>query len=181
MKAPVPPKPPGPFMIWLDENRTNIVLLVITIILLSNTVVIFQVKAEVQNTKYAVQTAAAMSLGANDSDSNWAGLYTPSLQLVRVLGLDRPIKEVLDTSIHEVGHYLDHQHVHTPNSKKYNHIFNTTDTFVTEYSKKNVKEDFAETFEEGMQYCFDMSKIPLDRQDFFRKKVLPHVPECEVS
>jgi len=87
----------------------------------------------------------------------------------------------MDSAIHELGHYLDSQHIYTPGSAEYNQIFNTTDVLVTNYSKTNVKEDFAETFEVGVQYCFNLSKIPQDRRHFFEKRVLPHIPECEVS
>jgi len=181
MKPPTPPKRPGRFKLWLERNNINIVLMTLTFVLLFNGLVIHQARSELQEIKHAIQAAGSESLNMSNANTSVLGKYNGKFQLIRVWGYDRPMTDVMDTAIHELGHYLDDRHIYTPGSAEYNRIFNTTDEFVSDYSKTKVTEDFAETFEEGVQYCFNLSKIPEDRRHFFKTRILPHIPECEVN
>jgi hypothetical protein len=76
---------------------------------------------------------------------------------------------------------MDYNFVHTQTDKKYEKIYSAAQKFSTLYATKNIKEDFAETFKDSVQYCLNLSRIPEDRRDYLRRKVTPYFPECDVS
>lgn len=106
-----------------------------------------------------------------------AGRYVDSAQLIEVYGKYRYPEDVLNTSHHEVGHYLHSRFIGT-HDPKYLSIFNSTDLFVSNYSRKNDREYFAETFANSMQSCIDLDRVPIDQRDYFRKYVLKYFGEC---
>jgi hypothetical protein len=109
---------------------------------------------------------------------NVAGRYLDSAQLIRVYARYRSPEDVLNTSIHEVGHYVQSRFIGI-DDPEYLSIFNSTNHFVSNYSRTNDREYFAETFANSMQSCIDMDRVPEDQKDYFIKHVLPHFKECK--
>lgn len=118
----------------------------------------------------------------NDTNyyNNLTGLYQNYFEIITVWAEGRTPEKAWQTCNHELAHYVDHKFVKARSDPIYINIFNTTDDFVSEYAKTNVNEDFAETFMTGLQFCFDLNKIPEDRRLYFEQNVLPHFPDCNI-
>jgi len=91
--------------------------------------------------------------------------------------------DALDLFNHEYGHYLFHDKLYWYERTKYEQeVFSNANTFVSEYARDCTKwyeyctrheEDFAETFSHSIQNGnFNISYVPEDRREFFRKYIL---------
>ncbi len=145
-----------------------------------NVYTITNVQIEIDKTNAILNIIASEELITNSSSSANVGNYNNPLQLIRVWGKYRNPYDVWRTCNHEHAHYLYYTFLDAKAITEYELIFNSTDEFVTDYAETKHREDFAETFQEGMVFCFDLKKIPEDRQEYFRKHVLPLFPECDV-
>ncbi len=54
---------------------------------------------------------------------------------------------------------------------EYKMIYNNTDEWVSNYSKTDASEDFAETFEKSYVCYINYSAIPKDRRQYFKNNV----------
>jgi hypothetical protein len=103
---------------------------------------------------------------------NSSGIYKPSKKEIVVFG-NRigSTKDVLGTSHHETGHYNWYEQMTDVQRKEWNEIYNKTNVYVSDYSKTNVREDYAEVFMTAIKCEFDLDSVPQDRRELFKETV----------
>jgi len=77
-------------------------------------------------------------------------------------------KTALRASIHELGHHIWESEMNDELKQEYAQAYNSTNSYVTEYAKTKVEEDFAENLAASVSCSIDLKKIPKDRREFFR-------------
>jgi hypothetical protein len=161
------------------ESKKLLVVLAFLVILFIGVIggVVAYQFTEFREMKHVLQALGAGQKNLSSFGDGTVGYYNPVTQNIQILGKDRDPYYVYQTCIHELGHYIDYEHLKLYRSKKYNKTFMSTDEFVSSYAQTNIREYFAETFMTAMEGCINMSKIPEDQHKYF-KDILIYFPEC---
>jgi predicted SprT family Zn-dependent metalloprotease len=72
---------------------------------------------------------------------------------------------------HEIAHWVWYEKLNGLQKHTYRQIHEQDPVFITEYAKKNVKEDFAESVAHSIKCEFDWSSLSQRRQAFMQEYV----------
>jgi hypothetical protein len=100
---------------------------------------------------------------------NTGGGYLQHANVVMLFPKENTLNDVMYISSHEIGHYIWFIKLTEEERNEYIKIFNNSTENVTEYAKRNVQEDFAETFAWTVGYKIYPEDVPYDRKEFFEK------------
>jgi hypothetical protein len=100
---------------------------------------------------------------------NTGGGYLQHANVVMLFPKENTLNDVMYISSHEIGHYIWFTKLTEEERNKYIEIFNNSTEHVTEYAKRNVQEDFAETFAWTVEYRIYPEYAPYNRKEFFEK------------
>ena len=75
------------------------------------------------------------------------GLYSYPSEILKVYGKGLETDEVISVAFHEAGHHFWYTELNPTQREEYELIVNSSNKSVSEYAKKNIAEDFAETFQ----------------------------------
>jgi hypothetical protein len=100
------------------------------------------------------------------------GVYFPPTDMVMFYGKDYSPDELHYIANHEIGHHVWFKYLNDEQRAEYNSIFKNSKYFITEYSKMNVEENFAEEYAFFMACNKGKHCVSKDRSKFFDDYIL---------
>ena len=100
------------------------------------------------------------------------GIYFPPTDMVMFYGKNYSPDELHYIANHEIGHHVWFKYLNDIQRKEYINIFKDSNYFITEYSKTNVEENFAEEYAFYMACNKGEHCISEDRINFFKDYIL---------
>jgi len=103
--------------------------------------------------------------------NNAGGIYSKELNLIAIFPKNNSTYFQFYTAAHEIGHYVYYNKLTAEDRAEYEQLFYSSDEYITDYSKTNAVENFAEEFA-GITYTFVYEDfVSNSRKDFFRKNI----------
>lgn len=99
------------------------------------------------------------------------GSYLPGVDMIHFFGKDYSPEELHYIANHEIGHHVWFTVLTEEERQQYREIFESSDIYVTEYSKTKVEENFAEEYAFYMSTWGHPSYVSEDRTKFFTEIV----------
>lgn len=100
---------------------------------------------------------------------NSAGSYSKEINTIFVYPKDNPAMSQFYTARHEIGHYVYFKKLSEADRKEYETLFNDSNYFITDYSKMNAVENFAEEFAFATYTNMSIDYVSPSRKNFFEK------------
>jgi hypothetical protein len=105
----------------------------------------------------------------NVTNPKQAGVYIDKTKQIRIhTSRISSLNNLNYVANHEIGHYIWFNELELDVKDKYSLIYDNATEFISEYSKKNVLENYAEEYENAMECKFNISKISENKQFAFR-------------
>lgn len=97
-----------------------------------------------------------------------AGSYSKEINLIAVYPKEYTTNEVFTISAHEIGHYIYYKKLTEKQRQEYEKIFNSSNEYISEYSKTNAAENFAEEFALTTRTYVYINSVSPSRKEFFK-------------
>jgi len=101
--------------------------------------------------------------------NNAAGVYSKEINTIMIFPKDYSTGSQFFTAAHEIGHYVYFQKLSHEDRVEYEKLFADTNDFVSNYSKTNASENFAEEFAYATTCRFDPRYVSDTRREYFEK------------
>jgi Zn-dependent peptidase ImmA (M78 family) len=99
------------------------------------------------------------------------GVYSKEVNIIGIFPKDNSVDRQLEVAAHEIGHYVYYKQMTQEQRDEYEKIFNDSNMFVSEYSKTNVYESFAEEFAARITFIYSPDAGSKDKRKFFEENV----------
>lgn len=99
------------------------------------------------------------------------GAYSKEVNAAFIFTKDLNADRLFYVSSHELGHYIYFKKLNEYDRKEYEKIFKDSNNFVTEYSKTNVTENFAEEFAARIDFYYNEDRGSQDRNSYFNNTI----------
>ena len=107
--------------------------------------------------------------------TNADGSYSKELNLILVYPKDLNVDRLLYVASHEIGHYVYYKDMTADERNTYIKLYNDSNIKITEYSKVNDAENFAEEFAARISCTINKDGGSLDRNAFFDANVYKYI------
>ena len=111
-----------------------------------------------------IMVAVALNLYTNAS-----GAYSKEINTIMIFPKDNSVWSQFHTAGHEIGHYIYFTKLTAEDRAEYEKLFNDSNEFVSQYSKTNAAENFAEEFSWVSLTQVHPEFVSDSRKDFFEK------------
>lgn len=104
------------------------------------------------------------------------GAYSKEVNAAFIFTKDLNADRLFYVAAHEIGHYVYFKQMNEYQRLEYEKIFNDSNNYITQYSKTNAPENFAEEFAARIECHYNNeSTTSLERLNYFNDVVIPIV------
>jgi len=140
----------------MDKDKVGVIIIIVAFVLLLG-IIMYLIVDNTNTSRDTIKTQTEIKNAILDIEmrrltneslsSSTNGQYRNGTQTILLFTLkDSSLKETEDVFYHELGHKVWYVYMTDAERLKYEYLFNTTNSFVSDYAKTSLTESFAEDY-----------------------------------